>query len=76
MQEESLHLFTLGPGKEADWLRLVTHRVGEVWVAMLVDAQGSSPYPGSLASLCFLGMTPEEAREQAKNFLGHSSSIN
>ncbi len=76
MQEDSLHLFTLGSDKEPEWLRLIIHSIGEVWVAMLVSAQEPLPFPGTMAGLCFLGTTPEEAREQAKNFLGHSGSSN
>ncbi len=76
MPRPSLHLFMLRPYEAPKWARLVVQPIARCWVAMLLNAEESLPEPGTLQGLCFLGESPEEARGQALQFLGHASSAN
>jgi hypothetical protein len=74
MPDRSLHLLTLGPSDEPQWVRLVIQPIGDVWTAMLVGAQEPPPEPGSLMGVCFFGKTSKEAGGEALNYLGNIES--
>ena len=61
---------TLGPSDELLWVKVYVRQIGERWVAMIL--RDDDPPPGSedLRGIAFFGDTPEEAEQEALEYLG------
>jgi len=63
-------LLTLGPSEEPLWAKVYVRQIGEKWAAMIVADNETPPLPEQLKGLALFGDTPEEAEQQALDYLG------
>jgi hypothetical protein len=63
-------LLTLGPSEEALWVKVYVRQLGERWVAMILRDDDPPPGREELRGIAFFGDTPEEAEQEALEYLG------
>lgn len=69
-------LLTLSPSDEPLWVKVYVRQIGEKWAAMIVADNETPPLPEQLKGLALFGDTPEEAEQQALDYLGMGAARN
>ena len=63
-------LLTFGPSDEPLWVKVYVRQIGERWVAMILLDDDPPPGFEKLRRITFFGDTPEEAEQEALDYLG------
>lgn len=69
-------LLTLGPSDEPLWVKVYVRQIGERWVAMILQDDDPPPSSEELKGIAFFGDTPEEAEQEALEYLGMCAERN
>jgi hypothetical protein len=69
-------LLTLGPSEEALWVKVYVRPIGERWAALILRDDAPPPGCEELRGTAFFGDTPEEAEQEALEYLGMCAERN
>ena len=66
----SRRLLTVGPGNEAQRVRVYVRQIGDRWAAIICSDEEAPPQPDQLKRIDFFGETAERTERQALDYLG------